>query len=179
MSRQDDLFTDVRLTGQEASRLLDALEQDAVDDSVFNSKPYDSGPPDSVSSGLQTAENSRPEGSSGCGLVLFCLGLMVGSGLLLALVVNGLNGSLSPDNAELGYQASCGSRSSPSGRWWPVLGTADRSLLSTVRDSYCGDAYINEDGVLQVASFATEDEARAFAEQLSRATGSGFRVGQG
>ena len=183
MSRQDDLLTDVRLTGQEASRLLHLLEQDVTDDSVpkpslSDSVSSDSVSTDSVPSGLQTPETGKAESSSGCWLVLLFLGLMVGCGVVIAALVDGINGSTSTENAELGFQTSCGSRFSDSGRWWPVLGVADRSLLSTVRDSYCGDAYINEDGALQVASFATEDDAGAFAEQLSRATGSSFRVGQ-
>ena len=179
MSRQDDLLTDVRLTGQEASRLLNLLEQDVAGDSVPKPSLSDSVSSDSVPSGLQTPETGKAESSSGCWLVLLFLGLMVGCGLVIAALVDGINGSTSTENAELGFQTSCGSRFSDSGRWWPVLGVADRSLLSTVRDSYCGDAYINEDGALQVASFATEDDAGAFAEQLSRATGSRFRVGQG
>ena len=43
---------------------------------------------------------------------------------------------------------------------------------------YCGDAYINEQGALQIASFSTENAARDFAAQISRATGANFRVGQ-
>jgi len=179
MSWQDDSFTDVRLTGQEASRLLSALEQDSVDDSIKNATKSAPGSSNSASSGLQTPAISKPEGSSCSGLVFFCLVLMVGLGLFIVHVLNDLNGSLSSDNAELGFQASCGSKSSSTGRWWPVLGIANRSLLLTVKDSYCGDAYINEDGVMQVASFATKAEARVFAEQLSRATRSRFRVGQG
>ena len=171
MSRQDDLFNDVRLTGQEASRLLDALENDSEEESLINPSSSGSAPSD-----LQIPEPSKPTHSSGCLFVMF-LGLMVGGGLLIPLIVEELNGSTSSNNAELGFRDSCGSEFSTSGRWWPVLGTVDGTLLSTIKDSYCGDAYINEGGALQVASFATEDEARVFADQLSRATGSDFRVG--
>ena len=174
MSRQDDLFHDVRLTGQEASRLLDALENDSEEESLINPRSSDSVPPD-----LQSTETTKPDHLSGCWVFLMVLGLMVGGGLLIAFLVEGLNNSTLINNNELGFRDSCGSKASATGRWWPVLGTVDATLLSSVRDSYCGDAYINEDGALQVASFATEDEARAFAEKLSRATGSGFRVGQG
>ena len=173
MSRQDDLFNDVRSTGQEASRLLDALENDSEEECLINSRLSGSVPSD-----LQVPEASKPAHSSGCLFVMF-FGLLVGGGLLIPLIVEELNSSTSIDNAELGFRDSCGSQFSTSGRWWPVLGTVDGTLLSTIKDSYCGDAYINESGALQVASFASKDDARAFADQLSRATGSGFRVGQG
>ena len=79
----------------------------------------------------------------------------------------------------LGYSATCGSPSGAGKRWWPVLGSANRQLLQTIRKRYCGDAYINEEGALQVASFDSWNGAEAFRLQLEAATGSSFRVGRG
>jgi hypothetical protein len=80
--------------------------------------------------------------------------------------------------APLRHRASCGSSDSADGVWWPVLGPADPSLLRRVRQDYCGDAYINGQGHLQVASFARRDEAERFARRLSAATGAPFRSGR-
>ena len=64
-------------------------------------------------------------------------------------------------------------------RWWPVLGLSSRQLLQTIRNRYCGDAYINEEGSLHVASFDSRNGAESFRLRLEAATGSSFRVGQG
>jgi hypothetical protein len=61
---------------------------------------------------------------------------------------------------------------------WPVLTEYDLVLLQVVRRSYCGDAYKNSNGALQVASFISEQKAQNFAQLLSVATGKPFRVGQ-
>jgi serine/threonine-protein kinase len=78
----------------------------------------------------------------------------------------------------LTYQSSCGSLSSSSGEWWPVLGPAKDDLLENVRSRYCGDAYVNANGYLQVASFNSPSEAEQFVERLSIATGASFRMGE-
>lgn len=79
----------------------------------------------------------------------------------------------------LGYSSSCGSLPGTGKRWWPVLGRANRQFLQTIRNRYCGDAYINEEGALQVASFDSWNGAESFRLRLEAATGSSFRVGQG
>lgn len=70
--------------------------------------------------------------------------------------------------------STCGSNRGQT--WWPVLGPA--VSLNQVRKNYCKDAYVNVEGSLQVASFNSEELARALAERLSVATGVSFRVGQ-
>ena len=82
-------------------------------------------------------------------------------------------------SGELSYNASCGSPDSTTGRWWPVLGAADPSLLSTVRSRFCGDAFLNVEGALQVASFGSREDAEAFRARIEQATGQTFRVGLG
>ena len=84
-----------------------------------------------------------------------------------------------PPSARLSYQASCGSQSNENSPfWWPVLAEYDPALLQVVRRSYCGDAYKNTRGDLQVASFTSLQKAQNFAQLLSEATGRSFRVGQ-
>jgi hypothetical protein len=51
-------------------------------------------------------------------------------------------------------------------------------LLQEVRRSYCGDAYKNTRGDLQVASFTSLQKAQNFAQLLSEAIGRSFRAGQ-
>ena len=169
-----DLFGDVRQTREEASRWLDALERDASADDApakdIRSEPVASVPPSPPSKGSSNA--------AGCLSALVFFGLLLGFGVLIAsnLESNGL--STSNDTVELTFRPSCGSSSSASGQWWPVLGPANARLVSTIKTDYCGDAYINEQGALQIASFSTENAADDFAAQISRATGASFRVGQ-
>ena len=169
-----DLFGDVRQTGEEASRWLDALERDAS--AADPAKEIRSEPLASVPSSPPSTGSSN---AAGCLGALFFLGLTLGFGVLVVSVLDSNGVLTSNDTDELEFRPSCGSTSSVSGQWWPVLGPANARLVSTIKTDYCGDAYINEDGALQVASFGTENDARAFADRLSRSTGSSFRVGQG
>jgi hypothetical protein len=125
---------------------------------------------------------------------VWILGLMgvglVGVGLAIGLALSGGNrlaplgesrSSRQPDRSTepLAFQASCGSPApSPRQSWWPVLADADSALLAVVKSNYCGDAYINRENALQVASFTTAEQAHLFAQRLSAATGRSFRVGQ-
>ena len=102
---------------------------------------------------------------------------MLGFGVLFVSVLDSNGAFTSNDTDELNLTI-VGSTSSASGQWWPVLGPANARLVSTIKTDYCGDAYINEQGALQIASFSTENAARDFAAQISRATGANFRVGQ-
>lgn len=109
---------------------------------------------------------------------------LIGSGLLgivlvLTLAKSPRSSTTSPQETNaisLNWQASCGSPSVSGASWWPVLGPDQ--AVNDVRSRYCGDAYITAAGATQVASFSTIEEATAFAERLSRATGYGFRVGE-
>ena len=168
-----DLFGDVRQTGEEASRWLDALERDASAD--VPAKDIRSEPVASVPSAPPSKGSSN---AAGCWGALVFFGLMLGFGVLIASVLESNGLSTSNDTVELTFRPSCGSSSSASGQWWPVLGPANARLVSTIKTDYCGDAYINEQGALQIASFSTENAANDFAAQISRATGASFRVGQ-
>jgi hypothetical protein len=86
-----------------------------------------------------------------------------------------------PAAERLGYQASCGSPAIEGPLkwwWWPVLANYTPELLREVRRDYCGDAFMNTSGALQVASFTSLPKAQNFAQLLSEATGRSFRVGQ-
>ena len=166
-----DLFGDLRQTGEEASRWLDALDRDAS--SAAPSKESRPNPVASVNSSPPPTESSK----AGCRGALFFFGLMLGFGVLIASVQDNNRLLTSNDTVKLEFRPSCGSSSSTSGQWWPVLGPANAHLISTIKTDYCGDAYINEQGALQIASFSKEKDARDFAAQISRATGANFRVG--
>ena len=81
------------------------------------------------------------------------------------------------DPTLLAFRGSCGSSFKSRQRWWPVLGPPSPSLLSTIRSKYCGDAYINENNVLQIASFNSWGDAYDFKKRLEAATGSTYRIG--
>ena len=167
-----DLFGDVRQTGEEASRWLDALEHDASATAPNQEVP--SRPVASVPSSPPSTESSK----AGCRSALIFFSLILGFAVLIAFVRDN-NGLLtSNDTIKLRFRQSCGSSWSSSGKWWPVLGPASPRLISTIKTDYCGDAYINEEGALQIASFSTENDARDFAAQINRATGANFRVGK-
>ena len=168
-----DLFGDVRQTGEEASRWLDALERDASAD--VPAKEIRS---ETVASVPHSPSSKGSSNAAGCWSALVFFGLMLGFGVLIASVLESNGLSTSNDTVELEFRPSCGSSSSASGEWWPVLGPANANLISKIKTDYCGDAYINEQGALQIASFSTENEARDFAAQINRATGANFRVGQ-
>ena len=99
--------------------------------------------------------------------------------VLLAPVIVFLWTGNHPSSVALRWQPSCGSSSSPSGRWWPVLGPSSRSVLNRVKRNYCGDAYLNAGGAVQVASFGTRKAALRFRDRISEVTGLRFRVGRG
>ena len=168
-----DFFGDVRQTGEEASRWLDTLERDtspAAPAKEIRSEPVASVPSSSPSTGSSNA--------AGCWGALLFFGLILGFAVLIASVLDSNEPLTSNDTVELEFRPSCGSSSSASGKWWPVLGPANTSLVSKIKTDYCGDAYINEQGALQIASFSTEKGAKDFAALISHVTGSNFRVGQ-
>ena len=130
-----------------------------------------------VSSGLPLMGGSstggpslRPAGVPAHGLVAAAL-LAGAAAVVAAVLVN-----RSPTVAPLAWQASCGSAPVSGSRWWPVLGPAE--AVETIRSRYCGDAYVTADGASQVASFSSFEEATAFAQRLSGASGYSFRVGE-
>lgn len=158
---------DLRWTGEEAERLLRELEETDA-----------SHPPPGSASERRRSRDRRPARrgrASSCLLTLVSMGAAV-VGLLY--VAPWMSEFLDGAGVPLSYRSSCGSRSSPGGAWWPVLGPADPEVVATVRRRYCGDAFINASGVLQVASFRSPQEAEAFARRLGREIGVPFRTGR-
>lgn len=98
--------------------------------------------------------------------------LLAGAVAVVAMLV----ANRPPTQDALPWQASCGSPPVSGSSWWPVLGP--REAVEVVRSSYCGDAYLTMAGVAQVASFSTFEDASAFAQRLSSASGYSFRVGE-
>lgn len=174
MIKPDQSLSDIRSTGEEAERWLEALESDYLP-SISDTEPVSNN--DTTTQTLITRNEAHPA------LLILILVILLSPLILLAVYLN--VGSGSPSNSTtttttIPYAASCGSTASASGRWWPVLGGGDRSLLRTVRNRYCGDAFINATGALQVASFGSLEEAEAFKARIEEATGeSSFRVGKG
>ncbi len=164
---------DIRSTGEAAERWLEALESDQLPSP--NNAEHEVRVSDSyVRQGTISAQDQAHPA-----LILLILATLITPLILLAVYQgSGRRSSSSASNTSLSYTASCGSITSSSGRWWPVLGGADSSLLATVRGRYCGDAYINAQGSLQVASFGTWQEADAFREQIEQASGESFWVGR-
>jgi len=100
--------------------------------------------------------------------------------IFLILVLQNLNlPRLQAQKDSLVFELSCGSTSSQTGRWWPVLGDGNQYLLDKVRSQFCADAFINNEGALQIASFASWQEAEDFRLRLESATNETFRVGEG
>lgn len=172
MIKPDQSLQDIRSTGEEAERWLEALESNYLP-SISDTEP--------VSNNDTTTQTSITRNEAHPALLILILVILISPLILLAEYQNVGSGSPSTSTTTtIPYAASCGSTASASGRWWPVLGGGDRSLLRTVRNRYCGDAFINATGALQVASFGSLEEAEAFKARIEEATGeSSFRVGKG
>ena len=167
----------LRSTGAEADRLLKSLETEPlqVQQKPVQRQPVQSHPAvpaQHASSSPSAQEQANPV------MVLLIVAIVL-TPFLFAWVTQTSSQSPRSANPPLRYSASCGSPSGAGKRWWPVLGRANRQLLKTIRNRYCADAYINEEGALQVASFDSWNGAESFRLRLEAATGSSFRVGQG
>lgn len=173
LSESDQPLQDIRSTGEEAERLLKALE------SNLPPTPTDARPAEPVFHQPIGPETSSEKDQVNPALVLLILAILFSPLILLAVYQSSGRRSSPPLSAPLGYSSSCGSASSATGRWWPVLGAADSSLLSTIRSRFCADAYINAEGAMQVASFGSWEAAESFRVRLEQATGQPFRVGLG
>jgi hypothetical protein len=164
---------DIRSTGEEAERWLEALE---ANQSRPHAAPVDVEP---VGNAFKSTETDSAKDQVHPALLLLILTILLSSLLLLVVYQSGVSRSSSAaSSSSLDYSASCGSVSSSTGKWWPVLGPGDRSLLATVRGRFCADAYINAHGALQVASFGSWEEADRFRIRIEQATRQSFRVGQ-
>ena len=182
MNESNDDLDSLRSTGAEADRFLKSLEADQaraqqppVEHKQIPRKPFQSHPvaaPQNVSSTREEQE----QGNAGVGLLILAIFI---TPLLLVWFWQTSSQEPVSSTPPLRYSKSCGSPPGAGKRWWPVLGRANRQLLQTIRTRYCGDAYINEEGSLQVASFDSRNGAESFRLRLEAATGSSFRVGQG
>ena len=136
----------------------------------------------------QVTESSVPEqkvlkANKGISPTAWLLVVLSGLGMFIAIATSTkrtTSNSSGSGGVALEFQASCGSapESATDGWWWPVLGPNDPGLLNKVKMKYCGDALINSEGSLQIASFTSSEEASQFAERLANATGGSFRVGE-
>lgn len=170
-------FDDIRQTGDEAQRLLRDLEKGfksgAQASIPSQATPHTSKPatnsPNTIDSSSQQPTNPVPF------IVIFSF---IGY-LIIAIILN-VNKSTSVDDSvpTLSYRASCGSKYSTSGRWWPVLGPSSKSVLSRVKRDFCGDAYLNAEGAVQVASFGTRQAADDFSKLITDVMKVPFRVGR-
>jgi hypothetical protein len=176
--------------GREADRLLDLIvDVELVPKAPSQSTPTAAvkaeGPVGDAKSLLQPTELPAKAVLSKPKVWLLILPLL-GLGGAVGFAIRSGMGSASKHSVQdrsptqrLAYQVSCGSKTNLNKPlMWPVLTEYDLVLLQVVRRSYCGDAYKNSNGALQVASFISEQKAQNFAQLLSVATGKPFRVGQ-
>ena len=184
MTAQGDGLDQLRFTAEEADRFLQALDTEqervtaspAVDSSVTSAQADVAS--HGVDDGLEQTTTSSGRQAEHPGFVALVIAILLSPLALLMLLQIGEQRSAESLPA-LRYASSCGSSPGPGKRWWPVLGPPSRSLLRTIRDQYCGDAYFTDEGSLQVASFDSWQGADRFRQQLQKATGTSFRVGEG
>ena len=182
MSESQDDLDSLRSTSAEADRLLKSLEADQaradhspVEHQRVEPQPVQLQPVVSTGQGA-SPRAEQEQGNPGIGLLIIAILI---TPLLLVWLFQTSSQEPVSSTPPLRYSSSCGSPPGAGKRWWPVLGRANRQLLQTIRNRYCGDAYINEEGALQVASFDSWNGAESFRLRLEAATGSSFRVGQG
>ena len=177
MGNQTSDFDDILRTGDEAQRLLRDLE------AGFESGSNASSPPQATPY-ISKPVSDRPYANESPGqqpanpvtfLVVFALIVIP-----IIAVVSNSNKPVTVDDSvpTLRFRATCGSKHSVTGSWWPVLGPRSRSVLSRVRRDYCGDAYINAEGNVQVASFGSQQAADEFSKRLTASMQVPFRVGK-
>ena len=178
MTVQGDNKKQLLSTAEEAERFLKALE--AEGDQVM--APQQPKPPvprvgvDAISVDTEVAAASSGSDKAHPALVVFLVTILL-SPLALFFLWQNIAQSPSETLPVLRYASSCGSAPGVGKKWWPVLGLPDRSLLRTIRNQYCGDAYITAEGSLQVASFDSWQGANQFRQQLQKVTKASFRIG--
>ncbi len=178
MSDQRSDLNDIRQIGDEAEQLQRTLEQgDAPKSHRTTSAPSRSRTSAPVVE--PWSSGTAPGNQSANPMLLALIAIVLISPLIAVLWIGRVPSSTKDATPALTRRSSCGSRTSASGRWWPVLGPSSRSLLDRVKQSYCGDAYLNAEGAVQVASFGTRQAAEQFRDRISEATGVSFRVGRG
>lgn len=182
MTSKGDRFAQLRSTAEEAERFLESLDEgitanvtSSVSDSLVISETVGDVRVDAVDRSLRSTASGNE--SAHPALVLLIIAILL-SPLVLLMVWQNSEPSSEQSWPVLRYASSCGSPPGAGKRWWPVLGPPDRDLLRTIRNRYCGDAYITADGSLQVASFDSMEGAERFRRQLNHVFGGRFRVGQ-
>ena len=167
MTGQGDNKNQLRSTAEEAERFLQALDAEP-DQVIAPQQPQTPAP--RVGGDAMGSNAAHPA------LLVLIIVILLSP---LALYVLWQNIKQPPSDLlpALSYTSSCGSAPGVGKRWWPVLGPADRSLLRTIRNQYCGDAFITPEGSLQIASFDSWQGANRFRQQLQKATKGTFRVG--
>lgn len=182
MTSNVDGFDQLRSTAEEADRFLQSFDEDSSQIEAFSSttSPVKSDPPEDISSDGDRSLQAKASGNHSAhpALVLLIIAILL-SPVLMLLVWQNSEQSAVETLPALRYASSCGSPPGGGKRWWPVLGPADRNLLRTIRNQYCGDAFITVDGALQAASFDSWQGAERFRQQLQQSTGAAFRVGEG
>ena len=179
MSKSDQQFQDVLSTGEEALRLLEALEseQPPSDETPVPEVVYVNADLHTRIIEQTTTSKNQVEFKS------ILLSIVVASILYVSFLIFSQNTQKKPSSASitgdsLSFSISCGSPFSTTGRWWRITSVANRSLLENIRSRFCGDAFINAEGVLQVASFGSWSEADVFRKRITESTGEAFSIGE-
>ncbi len=178
MTGQGDNKNQLRSTAEEAERFLQALDADP-DQVMAPQQPQTPAPrvgedKNFVATDGAAASSGSDEAHPALLVLIFVILL---SPLVLFVLWQNIEQSSSESLPVLRYASSCGSAPGEGKRWWPVLGPADQNMLRTIRNQYCGDAYITPEGSLQIASFDSWQGANRFRQQLQKATKGSFRVG--
>jgi serine/threonine-protein kinase len=111
--------------------------------------------------------------NKGCG----CFGIIIALVLLMVSVYflgQDSNTKTNNSSVTLEWLPACGSSARSGSVWYSVMG--NRQALKTVKEKYCGDAFITSRGNLQAASFTSKAEAEQFASLLTKVTGYKFWV---
>ena len=171
-------FRDIRDTGDEAERLLRSLEESDAQ-KLQEIQPTSSLTPISESNPWEASSGQgQAKGNAHPGLVILII-LLLSTPVIAVVWLGRVPPRTTTSVPALSYRKSCGSTYSASGRWWPVLGPSSRGVLARVKQNFCGDAYFNEEGSVQVASFGTRLAAQKFRDRLTDAMDVQFRVGRG
>lgn len=168
--------SDLEAIQKESERLLSNFKSPLTPNATIGEKVI----PILIEPDIQAAASS--EHSKINPIIVSIFIVFLGGPLLIILILALQNSNLPRFQAQkdsLGFASTCGSSSSQTGRWWRVLGDGNQYLLDKVRSQFCADAFINNEGALQIASFASWQEAEDFRLRLESATNETFRVGEG
>lgn len=83
--------------------------------------------------------------------------------------------AIEPVKPAIAYQDSCGDQVDGNEAFLYRVVT-DREALSTMRNRYCGDSFLREDGTVQLASFTSRGAASDFSQVLTEETDFNFWI---